>query len=139
MQLNLIQFIDLKMRSDFNKIRILRLCSDLSFIINHWKDLKYYMINMKIDKACRAINDTMEKYYFLNKIWLKFRRGSSKLNFVLTILKRHKYKIILTALHFLKMLMCVKRVSCYFIVFLMFAILQSVIFLESCFLFDIFI
>ena len=32
------------------------------------KNLKYCMINMKIDKACRAINDMMKKNYSLNKI-----------------------------------------------------------------------
>ena len=68
MRLNLTRPIDLKMKSDFNKIKMLRLCNDLSFIMNHRKDLKYCMINIKIDKACRAIDDTIKKYYSLNKI-----------------------------------------------------------------------
>ena len=55
------------MKLNFDKIKILRLCSDLSLIINHRKDLKYYVINIKVDKACRAIDDTMKKNYFLNK------------------------------------------------------------------------
>ena len=64
MRLNSTQFIDLKMKLNFNKIRILHLCSDLSFIINHRKNLKYCIINMKVDKACRAIDDTMKKIVF---------------------------------------------------------------------------
>ena len=46
---------------------MLRLWSDLSFVINHRKHLKYYMINMKIDKVYRAIDDIMKKNCFLNK------------------------------------------------------------------------
>ena len=68
MQLNSTRLIDLKMRSDFNKIKMLRLCSNLSFIINHQQDLKYCIINMKVDKVCRAIDDMMKKNCFLNKI-----------------------------------------------------------------------
>ena len=68
MSLNSIRFIDLKMRSNFNKIKILRLYNDLSLMMIHRKDLKYCIINMKVDKICRAIDDTMKKNYFLNKI-----------------------------------------------------------------------
>ena len=68
MRLNSIRFIGLKMKLNFNKIKMLRLCSNLSLRMNHQKDLKYCIINMKIDKACRAINDTMKKDCFLNKI-----------------------------------------------------------------------
>ena len=68
MRLNSIQLIDLKMKLDFNKIKMLRLCNNLSFIMNHRKDLKYYIINMKVDKVYRAIDDTMKKNCFLNKI-----------------------------------------------------------------------
>ena len=127
MQLNLTQFIDLKMKSNFNKIKILRLCSDLSLMMNYWKNLKYCIIIMKIDKIYRAIDDIMKKNYFLNKIWLKLCRDNSKFNFVSTILKTHKNKMILIVSHFLKMFMCAKRVNRYFIVFLMFVISQSVI------------
>ena len=127
MRLNSTRFIDLKIKLNFNKIEILRLCSDFSLMMNHWKNLKYCMINMKIDKACRAIDDTIKKDYFLNKIWLKFCRNNSKFNFVLTILKTHKNETMLIISHFSKILMCVKRVSRYFIVFLMFVISQSVI------------
>ena len=119
MQLNSTRFIDLKMKSNFNKIKILRLYSDLSFIMNYRKDLKYYMINMKVDKIYRAIDDIIKKNCFLNKIWLKFRRNSSKLNFVLTILKMHKNETMLIILYFSEMFMCVKWVNRYFIVFLM--------------------
>ena len=127
MQLNSIRFINLKMKLNFDKIKMLRLCSNLSLMINYWKDLKYYMINMKIDKACRTIDDIMKKDCFLNKIWLKFHRDSAKLNFILTILKTHKNKTMLIISHFSEMLMCVKRVNCYFIVFVMFIISRSVI------------
>ena len=44
---------------------MLRLCSDLSLMINYWKDLKYYIIKMKADKVYRAIDDTIKKNYFL--------------------------------------------------------------------------
>ena len=111
MRLNLTRLINLKMKLSFNKIKMLRLCSDLPLMINHWKDLKYYIINMKVDKACRAIDNAMKKNYFLNKIWLKFYRDSSKFNFVLTLLKTHKNKTIPIVSHFSEMLMCVKRVS----------------------------
>ena len=57
-----------KMNVNLNKIQILCLCNDLSLTINHRKDLKYYIINMKVDKTCRAIDDTMKKNNFLNKI-----------------------------------------------------------------------
>ena len=67
MQLNLTRLIDLKVKSNFNKIRMLRLCSNLSLMMNHQKNLKYDMINTKVDKACRAINDTMKKDCFLIK------------------------------------------------------------------------
>ena len=127
MRLNSTRFIDLKMKSDFDKIKMLRLYSDFSLIVNHRKDLKYYMINIKVDKTCRAIDDTMKKDYFLNKIWLKFCRDNPKLNSILTILKAHKNKMILIVSHFWKMFMCVKRISRYFIVFLMFIISRSVI------------
>ena len=126
-QLNSIRLIDLKMRSNFNKIRMLRLCTDLSFMMNHQKNLKYCMINMKVNKACRVIDNMMKKNYFLNKIWLKFRRDSSKLNFVLTILKTHKNKTILIVSYFSEMLMYVKQVSRYFIISFMFVISQFVI------------
>ena len=118
-QLNSTRFIDLKIRLNFNKIRILRLYSDFSLMINYWKNLKYCIINIKVDKTYRVIDDTIKKNYSLNKIWLKFHRDSSKLNFILIILKTHKNETILFILHFLKMLMCVKRVNRYFIVFLM--------------------
>ena len=127
MWLNSTQLIDLKMRSNFDKIRMLRLCSDLLFIINRRKNLKYCMINMKVDKTCYAIDNTMNKNYSLNKIWLKLRRDSSKLNSILTILKTHKNEAVLIVSHFLEILMCVKRVSRYFIVFLIVVISQSVI------------
>ena len=68
MRLNSTRFINLKMILNFDKIKILRLCSDLSFMMNHRKKLKYHMINMKIDKTCRTIDDIMKKDYFLNKI-----------------------------------------------------------------------
>ena len=119
MRLNSIRFINLKMKSDFNKIKMLRLCSDSSFMMNYWKDLKYYMILMKVNKTCCVVDDTMKRNYFLNKIWLKFRRDNSKFNFILTILKTHKNKTRLFILHFSKMLICVKRVNRYFTVFLM--------------------
>ena len=64
MQLNSTRFIDLKIKSNFNKIRMLRLYSDLLLMINHQKDLKYCIIIIKIDKACRAIDDTIKKDYF---------------------------------------------------------------------------
>ena len=64
MQLNSNQFINLKMKLNFNKIKILRLCNDLSFMINYRKILKYCIINMKVDKTCRAINDIMKKIVF---------------------------------------------------------------------------
>ena len=122
MQLNSTRFIDLKTKLNFNKIKMLRLCSNLSLMINHQKNLKYCMINIKVDKVCRAIDEIIKKNYFLNKIWLKLCRDSSKLNFVLIILKTHKNKTMLIILHFLKMIMCVKRVNRYFIVFLMLVI-----------------
>ena len=137
MQLNSIQFIDLKIKLNFNKIEILCLCSNLSLIINYWKDLKYCMINMKIDKACRATDDMMRKNRFLNKIWLKFRRNNSKFNFVLTIWKMHKHGTILIVMHFSEMFMYVKWINRYFIIFLMLITLRSVIFLEICLLFNI--
>ena len=68
MRLNSTRFIDLKMRSDFNKIKTLHLCSNFLLMMNHRKKLKYYMINIKVDKACRATDDTMKKSYSLNKI-----------------------------------------------------------------------
>ena len=119
MRLNSTRFIDLKMKLNFNKIKMLRLCNDLSFMINHRKNSKYCMINIKVDKACRAIDDTMKNFFFLNKIWIKLRQDNSKLNFILTILKTHKNKTMLIVLHFSKMFICVKRVIRYFIVFLM--------------------
>ena len=127
MQLNSTQFINLKMKLNFDKIKMLRLYSDFSLIINHRKNLKYCIINIKVDKAYRAIDDTMKKNYFLNKIWLKLRQDSSKLNFVLTILKTHKNKTMLIILHFLRMFMYVKRVNRYFIVFFKLITLRSVI------------
>ena len=68
MRLNSTRLIDLKMKSDFNKTRILRLCSDLSFMINHRENPKYCMINIKINKTCYTIDDTMKKDYSLNRI-----------------------------------------------------------------------
>ena len=68
MRLNLIRLIDLKIKINFIKFRILRLCSDLSFIMNYRKDSKYCIINIKVDKSYHAIDDTMKKNYFLNKI-----------------------------------------------------------------------
>ena len=127
MRLNSTRFTDLKMRSDFNKIKMLRLCSDLSLIINHWKDLKYCMINIKVDKVCRAIDDTIKKYFSLNKIWLKFCQESSELHFVLTILKTYKNETMLIVLHFSEIFMCVKRVSYYFIIFFVLVTLRFII------------
>ena len=100
MRLNSTRLTNLKIKLNFNKIKMLRLYSNLSLIMNHQKNLKYCIINMKIDKACRAIDNTMKKDYFLNKICLKLRRDSSKLNFILTILKTYKNKTILFILHF---------------------------------------
>ena len=68
MRLNSIRLIDLKIRSDFNKIKMLHLCNNLSFMMNHREDLKYYMINIKVDKASRALDNTMKKNCSLNKI-----------------------------------------------------------------------
>ena len=127
MQLNSTRFIDLKMRSNFNKIKMLRLYNDFSLMINHRKKLKYRIINMKVDKAYRATDNIKKKYCFLNKIWLKLRRDNLKFNSVLTILKVHKNETILIVLHFSKMFMCVKWISRYFIVFFMFIISRSVI------------
>ena len=61
MRLNSTRLIDLRLKSNFNKIRILRLCDDFSFMMNHQKNLKYYMINMKVNKTCRAIDDMIKK------------------------------------------------------------------------------
>ena len=117
MQLNSIRFIDLKMKLDFDKIKMLRLCNDLSLMMNYQKDLKSCIINMKVDKTYHAIDDIIKKDCLFNKIWLKLRRNNSKLNFVLTILKAHKNNAMLIVSHFSEMLMCVKRVNRYFIVF----------------------
>ena len=68
MRLNSTRFIDLKMRSDFNKIKMMCLCNDFPFMINHRKDLKCYIINMKVNKTCRAVDGTMKKDCSLNKI-----------------------------------------------------------------------
>ena len=68
MRLNSTRLIDLKIRLDFDKIKMLRFCSDLPLMINHQKNLKYYIINMKVDKVYRAIDNTMKKDYSLNKI-----------------------------------------------------------------------
>ena len=68
MRLNSTRFINLKMKLNFNKIKMLRLCSDLSLIMNYRKNLKYCIINMKVDKVYRAIDDTIKKNCFLNKI-----------------------------------------------------------------------
>ena len=125
MRLNSTRFIDLKIRLNFNKTKMLRLCSDLLLMISYRKDSKYHMINLKVDKVCHAIDDTMKKNCFLNKIWLKLRRDSSKLNFVLTILETHKNKMMLFILYFSEMLMCVKRLSRYFTVLLMLVISRS--------------
>ena len=127
MRLNSIRFIDSKIKLNFNKIKMLRLCSNFSLMMNYRKNLKYCIINMKIDKACHAINDIIKKNCFLNKIWLKFCQDDSKFNFVLTILKTYKNKTILIISHFTEMLMCVKWINCYFIVFLMLVISRFVI------------
>ena len=68
MRLNLTRFINLKMKLNFNKIKMLRLCNYLSLMMNDRKNLKYYMINMKVDKACRAIDKRIKKDYSLNNI-----------------------------------------------------------------------
>ena len=68
MQLNLTELIDLKIKLNFNKIKMLRLCNDFSFMMNHREDLKYCIINMKIDKVYRATNNTIKKNCFWNKI-----------------------------------------------------------------------
>ena len=57
-----------KNKLNFNKIKTLRLCSNLSFMMNYRKNLKYCIINIKIDKVCRAIDDIMKRNCFLNKI-----------------------------------------------------------------------
>ena len=124
MRLNSTRFIDLKMKLNFNIIRILHLCNDFPFMMNYRKDLKYCIINIKVDKTCHEADYTIKKDYSLNKIWLKLCQESSKLNFVLTIFKTHKNKIVLFVSHFSKMFIYVKRVSRYFIVFPMFIILQ---------------
>ena len=67
MQLNSIRFIDLKIKSNFDKIKILCLCNDLSLMINHRENLVYRIINMKVDKVYRAIDNTMKKDIF----WIK--------------------------------------------------------------------
>ena len=64
MRLNSTRFIDLKMKLNFEKIKMLRLWNNLSLMMNYRKNLKYYIINMKFDKACRAINDIMKKNCF---------------------------------------------------------------------------
>ena len=116
------------MKLNFNEFKILRLCSDFPFMMNHRKNVKYYIINTKIDKICRAIDNMIKENCFLNKIWLKLCRSSSKFDFVLIILKTHKNKTMLFILHFSKMFMCVKRVNCYFIVFLMLVTSRFMIF-----------
>ena len=68
MQLNSTRLIDLKMISDFDKIKMLRLCNDLSLMMNYRKDLKYCMINMKVDKTCHAIDNMIKKACSLDKI-----------------------------------------------------------------------
>ena len=133
MWLNSTRFIDLKMKLNFDKIKMLRLYSDLPLIINHRKNLKYCMINMKVDKAYCTIDDMIKKNYFLNKIWLKLCQNSSKLNFVLTILKTHKNATILFISHFSEMFICVKRVSRYFTVFFILVILRSEVFSRKLF------
>ena len=118
MQLNSTQLIDLKMKTDFYKIEILCLCKNLPLIMNHRKDLKCCLINIKIDKSCRAIDDRMKKNWVLNKIWLKLCRDNSKFNFILTILKTYKHETILIVSYFSIIFMYVKRVNRYFIVIL---------------------
>ena len=56
------------MKLNFDKIKMLRLCNNFSLMMNYRKDLKYLIIDMKIDKVCRAIDDIMKKNYFLYKI-----------------------------------------------------------------------
>ena len=62
--MNAIEFnstLDLKIKLNFNKTKMLRLYSDLWLMMNYQRDLKYCMINMKIDKAYRAIDNIMKK------------------------------------------------------------------------------
>ena len=58
----------LKTNVNLNEIQMLYLCNHLSLTMNHRKNLKYYIINMKVNKTCRAINDIMKKNDFLNNI-----------------------------------------------------------------------
>ena len=126
MRFNLNRSIDVKMNLNFYKICMLRLCSNLPSMIEHRNDLKYRMINVKVNKTCRKPDDKMKKNYSLNKFWSKLRIDSPKLNSVLKIFKTHINEIVLIVLHFPKILMCIKRVNCYFIVFLMLIIRRSV-------------
>ena len=122
MRFNLNRSIDVKMNSNFYKIRMLRLCNNFPSIIEHRNNLNYWMINVEIDKTCRKFNDKIKKNCSLNKFWSKFWIDSSKFNSVLKIFKIHINKIVFIMSHFSKMLMCVKWVNRYFIVFFMLVI-----------------
>ena len=119
MWFNLNRSINVKINSNFYKIRMLRLCNNLSSMIKHQNDLNYRMINVEVNKACRKFDDRMKKNCSLNKLWSKFRIDSSKFNSVLKIFKIHMNEIVFIVSHFSEMLICVKRINRYFIVFFM--------------------
>ena len=56
------------MNSNFYKIRMLRLCSNFSSMIEYRNDLNYRIINVEIDKIFRKFDDKMKKNCFLNKL-----------------------------------------------------------------------
>ena len=114
------------MNLNFYKIRMLRLCNNLSLMIKHQNYLNYRIINVEVDKICRKFDGRIKKNCSLNKLWLKLRIDSSKLNFVLKILQIHMNKVVLIVSHFPKMLMCVKWINRYFIVFFIFVVRRSV-------------
>ena len=92
---------------------------------------------MKVNKTCHTTDDTIKKNNFLNNIWSKLCQSSSKFNFVLTILKSYKDKIMLFILYFSEMLIFAKRVNYYLLVFLMLVTSQFKLFLENCLRFNI--
>ena len=133
MRLNSTRFIDLKMKLNFDKIRMLRLCSNFSLIINYWKNLEYCIINIKVDKACRAIDDIIKKII----LWIEFDWSffETVRNLILywRFWKRTRTRQYYLYRIFSEMLICVKRVSRYFIVFLMFINSQSKVFSRKLF------
>jgi len=109
----------LKIKSVFNATRLLRVCSNLLYLVFVvfivFKNIMKWT-NANVEKVCmNSIINRLKDKCFLTNFYLRIIRNASKLDAIKMLLKKHSSASSLIMFSFSKMTLVVKRVNRYLV------------------------